>query len=287
MAPTRKRKQKFAGRCIFCEGTRLTKEHVWPNWLGNYLSRDAPYTLHTTSFGKIADGNVTHGIRIDKRRTGDPKSRKLRIVCRDCNNGWMSRLQTECKSFLPSYIAGEWPGLDNAQQQQLAAWATMFTMVCEFADPRTRATPRVQHEEFKQTKVPPEGWKIWIAPVVEGWKDGPNHLAWKEADTNDAPEVLADQTLTAQVTAWCLGGLFMMTFSRIRKFDDDDEENESVFAAKHGLEVLWPLQERTISKPARTLDYTSANVVTKAILPSALDRQFYLDVGELPASRRP
>jgi len=283
MAPTRKKHRKPIRSCVFCDGTRLSKEHIWPNWLRDHVPRDAPYNVHTRSFGKFVDG-VGTGLRVDRPRPGDAMSRKLRIVCRTCNNGWMSGLQTICKPFLLPFVAGRWQDLDNTQQQQLAAWATMFTMVWEFRDLRTLVTPRAQHEQFKRTSVPPGGWKIWLGQVVDGWEGAANHIAWKIVEVEDGAEDTVEPSVDTQVTAWCLGSLFLMTFNTI---NESVHINESEFAALHGLEVLWPLQDRTISKSARALDYATANAVVRAILPPQLEQRFFLDIGELPGTRRP
>ena len=42
------KKSKAQGKCIFCGGEGLTKEHVWPNWIKSVLPRDS--TEHHTQY---------------------------------------------------------------------------------------------------------------------------------------------------------------------------------------------------------------------------------------------
>jgi hypothetical protein len=45
--------------------------------------------------------------KISKVWGGDPRSRRLQIVCGPCNNGWMSDLQTAAKPTLVPLITGK------------------------------------------------------------------------------------------------------------------------------------------------------------------------------------
>jgi hypothetical protein len=56
------------------------------------------------------------------------------------------------------------------------------------------------------------------------------------------------------------------------------DNDENVFATKHGIEVLWPLQDRRLSKPPRTLNSAAANAVVRAFLPREADQRFIVDI---------
>ena len=86
---------KPPGRCIFCG---VTQEHMWANWLRSYIPREL--TRHATSVEKVHPRNTEQNIQT---RTGDPHSRRIKCVCRACNNGWMSRLQENAKPFLGAH----------------------------------------------------------------------------------------------------------------------------------------------------------------------------------------
>jgi hypothetical protein len=59
-----------SGRCIFCDQPRLTKEHLWPNWLKRFLSRKATDHFHVTDISAIVGDKVFASARDLKRQTG-------------------------------------------------------------------------------------------------------------------------------------------------------------------------------------------------------------------------
>ena len=145
--------------CIFCGKPGVTKEHVWPAWLLPYLPRDAVNheLLDETHYR-------THVERAVRRHAGAPHSGTLRIVCRSCNNGWMSILQNEAKPILLPLVLGEPRTLFRKDQTILAAWMSMFAMVAEFrskTERRVAVTPD-QRRYLMDHRHPPAHWKIWI-----------------------------------------------------------------------------------------------------------------------------
>jgi hypothetical protein len=82
--------------CIFCGGRPLTREHIWPDWFRAHLPRTLPF-YHSGRIVLNEDNTKTHS---SKKTSGDPKSRKLRIVCNKCNNEWMSGVQNAAKPIL-------------------------------------------------------------------------------------------------------------------------------------------------------------------------------------------
>ena len=130
------------GWCIFCGGRGLTKEHVWPKWLRGVLDPSITTPRHfysTSGFGRRR--TFTH-------RAGTIESRRLRIVCERRNTGWMSRLQNNARSRLLPLIRGQHISLTEANYKIVAAWSMMFTMVIEFFDLTTLATPQRERMEF-------------------------------------------------------------------------------------------------------------------------------------------
>jgi hypothetical protein len=143
--------------CIFCRQTgKLTKEHLWGDWLRQHIPRDSTHNLHfVTERERPAQKGRLHG-------PGDPHSRRLLVVCNECNNGWMSALQTAAKPWLGPLARGDWLPLEYDAQCALAAWATMFAMVVEFAHPPTVVIPQAERTGFKVTRATPPGWLIFL-----------------------------------------------------------------------------------------------------------------------------
>jgi hypothetical protein len=75
------------GRCIFCERPgNLSKEHLFPDWLGAYFPRNSQ-TRRNATYTQWKDEAVVHrpGER-SRTEHGHPGTKKLRKVCEDCNN---------------------------------------------------------------------------------------------------------------------------------------------------------------------------------------------------------
>jgi hypothetical protein len=162
--------------CGFCGArVKLSEEHIFADWLAPYLPDIGP-AGHTTSQRmhripgpkgvaalKMKPLTVKAKRGILQGRRKPVKSSSLKIVCERCNNGWMSRIQDQVKPILLPMLHGRWPTeISRWDRRILAAWATMFTMVIEFADPATQATTFPDREKFRLNPEPPAGWHVWV-----------------------------------------------------------------------------------------------------------------------------
>ena len=114
MAKTPKRSNlRPPGRCIFCGGGGLSKEHMWADWLHAYIPRIAPEHRTRSTLIHLENQEIS-----TQRRAGDPHSRRIRCVCGPCNNGWMSALQEKTKPFMvPMLKVKEFPFIDAPKRQ--------------------------------------------------------------------------------------------------------------------------------------------------------------------------
>ena len=272
----KKKTPKVPGTCIFCGSSGLSHEHIWANWLRDYIPRDLASTIHT---GQVA-GTILHGnTRIPYNSTktteasGDPHSQRLRKVCKRCNSGWMSILQNRVKPILTPHLAGHWPDKCDSDQKILAAWATMFTMVVEFKHIPTVTVNQKQRQDFSLIQIPPENWHVWCGHY-EGkfWKESkcfshfglvPSAFA---AYPKDIPSVIRmPNQFNAQSTAITIGNLFLMTFSwvndAVRNFDP------LRFEIAHGLRTVWPVRNPVVVAPTVILDDFVADHVSRSFVP--------------------
>jgi hypothetical protein len=145
--------------CIFCGRPGVTKEHIWADWLAPYLPRGQinHERLSETAY-------QTHVVQEIKKQSGSSQSGTVRVVCRECNNGWMSALQNAAKPILVPLLKGERAALFKKAQNTLAAWTAMFTMVAEFQSrtPRRVAIPAAHRRHLMDTRTVPSDWKIWV-----------------------------------------------------------------------------------------------------------------------------
>jgi hypothetical protein len=90
-------------------------------------------------------------------------ARKLRVACKRCHHGWMSRLDAQVRPLLAPLITDKEINLTPAAQRALAAWIAKTIMIAEFASAEGIVTPRADRVSLRTTMEPPQSWNIWIA----------------------------------------------------------------------------------------------------------------------------
>ena len=144
--------------CIFCRlpfsrMRRRSEEHIWPVWMHGLLP-EKPGAQRIFEAAELVEGH-SYGKVLHKHF-------KPRVVCRSCNNEWMSRLETATKPTLRPLMLGEAQHLDRRNQTTLATWACMKNMVAEFSSPETRATYASDLLRMYTKQLPPTRAIVWI-----------------------------------------------------------------------------------------------------------------------------
>lgn len=153
---------KPPGRCIFCGKGDLTKQHLFPQWLQQIAAAAGPN--HAIEFS----GEVMHPdgiLRTHKSETvrqGPTHTAKLRVVCRRCNNEWMSRLEERVKPLVTALVTGSPTTITRTQRKNLAAWITMVAAVSEYYSPKAVILPQVFRTRFMNTQAPSRALSVWI-----------------------------------------------------------------------------------------------------------------------------
>lgn len=139
--------------CVFCGGRPLTKEHLWPKWMGE-------------AFPAMNEGadhfRTPPGGGPPKRWSATPFSRTVRALCRPCNNGWMSEIERRTKPLLLPLFLGDSVELDPERQTILATWVMGKVLVHAYAEIRPNPIPRSHYDYYYAHKRPPAGTAIWL-----------------------------------------------------------------------------------------------------------------------------
>jgi hypothetical protein len=130
---------------------------MWADWLRNYIPREL--SGHAVSFTKYHADRVERAL---ERRAGDPHSRRIKCVCRTCNNGWMSHLQEMAKPYIVPLLHGTAIAPGKTSQKILATWITMMVMVAEHLIRELVAIPPYERDWFRLNLQPPPTWRIWL-----------------------------------------------------------------------------------------------------------------------------
>ena len=119
-----------ARQCLFCLNPANSKEHLWPDWILQSLKHRTPIRQNIgKSPTKVFNGPLT-----------------VRCVCRTCNGGWMSQLESDAKTTIGPLMHDLSFSLDAPQQETVSAWAVKTAMVVEATNRRTRACCYTQQE---------------------------------------------------------------------------------------------------------------------------------------------
>src|SRR5262249_16575740 len=225
-----------------------TREHIWAKWSRKYI--EMPLKKHSSGTAIInADRSVT---RTNKVWGGDPRQRGLQIVCKRCNEGWMSDLQKASKPVLIPLIAGKKCILDQKRQTLASAWAAMTIICAEYFQPKNAAISVVARRSLYKTRTAPSSLRIWIGDYGRGdWRPhwGHNSLRITEHEGPQGWTVHPDGTprSNTQVTTFVAGRLFIQVFScPFAEILNAQRVTEAIDAR---LVQIWPIRTQLIVWP--------------------------------------
>ena len=216
------------------------------------ILRPSPYpkTEHITSLERLNPNTGTNINSVGRgklNRPGKPYySSAKNCLCKSCNNTWMSAIQEEAKDRLIPLINGNWPKLNEIALKAISSYATMVTMVIEFADLNTLTTSLESRKLFKNSREPNTNRQILGQANQElfGTEEG-KLLFSEEGQVTDKPN--------AQTTTFILGKCFIYTISGPIQFLMPPLE----YASHLGIRLFWPLLD---AEPKRPLVFTKDGV---------------------------
>jgi hypothetical protein len=250
--------------CIFC-GFRgkLTREHIWADWLKPYIAKDMP--KHSRARAVI---HKTHTESAVKLQPGDPRSRRVKCVCGSCNSGWMSKLQQRAKPILLPLIRGERTTLGLAAQQTAAAWIAMAVMVAEFDDPAWVTISQEDRDWLYRTNLAPPSWRIWIGNYVRGeWQPHYVHFVLPiaaEKHVPSAPLEYPDLPYNTQTTTYVVGQTLVHVMSTTPEFVDIVDGWSFPLGIEAKLAQISPSTSASIAWPLDVLSDDDADLIASA-----------------------
>jgi hypothetical protein len=235
--------QKIPGRCLFCGGNRLSKEHIWPQWTSDLLPKAAA-GAHIEHF-MVRTSKIGATLRQErKQRPGQVTTKKIRVVCVKCNNEWMSVLESSVKTFMPSMMLGHPITLSQESQQLFVQWVTLKLLVAEQNRPAESIWHQSDRDAFFRERTIPAGMTVWIAQCYsELWQNAYlRHAATFGMDRNARP---ADGRKNSQVTAFGIGQLFILAMASMAKGVDLG----AFFSFDERFTAIWPATGRDLNWP--------------------------------------
>lgn len=166
-------------------------------------------------------------------RPGRAIDTTLRVLCAQCNNVTLGRLQEAVKPALESLAFGLWLTPSRQNLDVLAAWASMFAMTFEAADVATAAISPTVRKDFLGTLAPPPGFHVFLGRQTEARDGFINHRALSVS-------VRGGRHTPGQVTTFTIGHVYFQVISGLPDgvFDPID------YALKIGALAVWPADSR-------------------------------------------
>lgn len=147
-------------KCIFCKGRGMSKEHFWPAWLSSHFNKTSS-CKHTSEF-HLSEGKAPFVLRTKNERSGKLITKKFRVVCRSCNNGWMSLLDEKVKPMLISMLENKDITFSEEDLLILSRWVVMKVIVAEQSEEGTQVTPEIDRYSFFENKKIPDYFRVYI-----------------------------------------------------------------------------------------------------------------------------
>ncbi len=150
-------------QCLFCPNPANSREHIWADWLRAYVPRTQ--INHLEARIDVSDeGKEQH---TTKHVSGDPRSRRLKVVCNACNNNWMSQVQNRAKPHLVPLIEGQEYELPRQGRSALSRWAALFSTVQEQIHVDLASVSAEDRAWIQGRSTAPNNWLIWIGRFAD------------------------------------------------------------------------------------------------------------------------
>jgi hypothetical protein len=201
------------GLCIFCQRLgNLSKEHLWSDWMTDLFPQEAVPAHHEVI--SVRSRKVIPVRSNTMTRQGGVITKKLRVVCRDCNHGWMKALEEAARPILTPLIVGDPIVLNRDQQKILAEWITLKMMVAEHNIPADVVVLQADRDRFYTDRTIPPYFHIWaLSSHSEKWR---SRYIRHNATFSLPGTIPASPKKNTQSIAWGVGRLFifvMMTLA--------------------------------------------------------------------------
>lgn len=166
-------------KCIFCgeggkSGNPMSEEHLWSEWMAPLLPKNkgTRYVEYAESFRATQPA----GPKLLRDRQGGAIDKRYKVVCKRCNETWMSAMEMAVRPRLIPLIKGEPILLGECDRQMLADWIMLKAFVVEHTSyrdfPAEPISSQQDREYFMLLRQLPFGVRIWIAQHTspEKWR---------------------------------------------------------------------------------------------------------------------
>jgi hypothetical protein len=196
---------------VWCGGTPVTAEHVWPQWIAKYVPEAKIRAEHYVVIEAEGQEQAVHfrGERV-------PFTTEAKCVCKPCNEGWMAEMEHTAEHELHAMIEGRPQTLHEWRQALAATWAFKTAMMVEQAHTSDRAISSELYQPFHRYLTPPPFSQVWIGRY-EGQSPHFYGRAQLRFELSTPAGILIPNDLTAYGAVLQAGALVFRLFGHLVK----------------------------------------------------------------------
>jgi hypothetical protein len=143
-------------KCIFCNNTELSNEHIWPRWVRRLASSDLSKKRSEREV-KFQDGILSE---TKKEKGGSVLESVSRSVCKTCNSGWMSQIEDEV-SKLYKDMKNKSIILKKDNMHLLSLWIAVKLCIIECIT-SVSIIQQCDRNDIYRNRIIAGNWQIWI-----------------------------------------------------------------------------------------------------------------------------
>ena len=216
--------------CVFCDQRATSAEHLLPEWILNLLGSSFSADVW---FGDGTEPKSWQG-------RGRSAQLKVKYLCRGCNNGWMSDLETKVRYLIGPLMHDLSVPLDDVSRQTLAVWSAKTAMVLEsVGDEEGWFYSTAERWQLRETRAMPAGLSMWLGRCSR------SDLSYCEG-----------RALSGSASPGAPSAGFAVTLAMGRLVVQVLTVRPPIYQARNaynGLLQAWPLGSRTTWPPSRSI----------------------------------
>jgi hypothetical protein len=135
---------------------------MFPRWLNTIFPTDENAERKPEWLRHVADEGGVYPVAWSSTEIA---SLTTRLVCHDCNTGWMAELEERARPILTPLIKGNASSVTQAEQLVIATWATKTVMVLEPSLTPEHNFTREQRDIVRTQDRPPASVEVSMSGV--------------------------------------------------------------------------------------------------------------------------
>lgn len=152
--------------CVFCGGTPLTREHVYPQWLTGVLPEQVPFRGQRAKVLYLPEDSELSMPGEFRELPQIFTQTVVKRTCESCNSGWMNELEVRARPALTGLLQGRWTSVTKIESDVLALWVAKTCLMSQFTHPDSLAVPQSYIDWLCATRSPPPNMHIWAMPTA-------------------------------------------------------------------------------------------------------------------------